>query len=44
MTIEERLTAIETDIADIKEAIATLGGGVSLAATTDYATREYVDQ
>lgn len=27
MTIEERLTAIETDIADIKEAIATLGGG-----------------
>lgn len=30
MTIEERLTAIETDIADIKEAIATpppRGGG-----------------
>lgn len=27
MTIEERLTAIETDIADIKEAIATPPGG-----------------
>lgn len=28
MTVEERLTIIEQDIVDIKEAISTMGGGI----------------